>query len=175
MFARDGGYDVAIQVDGDGQHDPREIIDLLEALRTTGAEIVIGSRYIEDRGYITPWPRRIGIVILAGLISLIVGQRMTDPTSGFRAWNRRAIFFCAEDYPFDYPEPESVVILKRCGFDVREIPVTMNPRYGGQSSITPLRSAYYMIKVIMAIFIGLLRERPRVAGEVHRAQKRHTP
>lgn len=166
LFARDRNYDVAIQVDGDGQHNPAEIADLLRALDEGDGDILIGSRYLEDRGYITPPMRRIGIVILARIISAITGQHFTDPTSGFRALNRRAIYFCANDYPFDYPEPESVVLFRRAGLRVREIPVTMNPRYGGQSSITPLRSAYYMIKVIMAIMIGLLRQRPQAPREV---------
>ena len=171
MFARDKNYDVAVQVDGDGQHDPREIAQLVEALLGSEADIVIGSRYIEDRGYVTPWQRRIGIVILAAIVSGIIRQRITDPTSGFRAISRRAIHFCAQDYPFDYPEPEAVVLFKRANLKVREIPVTMNPRYGGQSSITPLRSAYYMVKVIMAIAIGLLRKRPNAAGEVEVVRK----
>lgn len=166
MYAHDFHYDVAVQVDGDGQHDPSEIQALVDALQETEADVVVGSRYLEDRGYITPWQRRIGIVMLASLISVIVRQRITDPTSGFRAMSRRAIYFCSSDYPFDYPEPEAIVVLKRAGLVVREIPVTMNPRYGGQSSITPLRSAYYMVKVIMAIIIGLLRERPRAIGEI---------
>ncbi len=166
MYAHDRHYDIAVQVDGDGQHDPSEIQVLLNALQETGADVVVGSRYLEDRGYITPWQRRIGIVMLSALISLVIGQRITDPTSGFRAMNRRAIFFCSSDYPFDYPEPEAVVVLKRAGLAIGETPVTMNPRYGGQSSITPLRSAYYMVKVIMAILIGLFRERPRAIGEI---------
>jgi hypothetical protein len=170
IFARNKGYDVAVQVDGDGQHDPQEIPLLVEELNRTSADVVVGSRYIEDRGYITPTIRRLGIVILAGIISLIIRQRITDPTSGFRASNRRAIHFCAEEYPFDYPEPEAVVTLTRAGLKVREVPVTMKPRYGGKSSITPFRSGYYMIKVIMAILISLLRKNSRIVGEVHRGQ-----
>ena len=166
LYARDCRYDVAVQVDGDGQHNPTEISDLLTALDEGDADVIIGSRYLEDRGYITPALRRAGIIFLARVISLITGQAFTDPTSGFRAINRRAIAFCAEDYPFDYPEPEAVVLFRRAGLRVREIPVTMNPRYGGQSSITPLRSIYYMVKVVMAILIGLLRQRPRATGEV---------
>jgi glycosyltransferase involved in cell wall biosynthesis len=168
MYARDNGYAVAVQVDGDGQHDPTEIPELLAVLEGGEFDVVIGSRYIEDRGYITPAVRRLGIVILAGVISLITRQRFSDPTSGFRASNRAAIRFCAEDYPFDYPEPESVVLFRRAGLRVREIPATMNPRYGGQSSITPIRSGYYMIKVIVAIIVGLLRQRPLLPEE-HRA------
>lgn len=162
LYAWRHGYDLAIQVDGDGQHDPKEIRELIQHLKADGSDVIIGSRYIEDRGYITPWPRRIGIIILSAIISMIVRQRITDPTSGFRIINKRTIEFCAKDYPFDYPEPESIVIFKRSRLKVKEIPVTMNPRYGGQSSITPFRSLYYMIKVILAIIITLLRERPDV-------------
>jgi glycosyltransferase involved in cell wall biosynthesis len=167
MYARNNGYDIAVQVDGDGQHDTQEIPEIVGQLLSSDADVVIGSRYIEDRGYITPWPRRIGIIILSEIISLLVRKRITDPTSGFRALNRRTIHFCAHDYPFDYPEPESVVLFKQAGIKVLEIPVTMNPRYGGQSSITPLRSGYYMIKVILAILIGLLREAPPTVEEEH--------
>jgi glycosyltransferase involved in cell wall biosynthesis len=169
MYARNNEYNIAIQVDGDGQHDPQEIPEIVARLAASDADVVIGARYIEDRGYITPWPRRIGIIILSAIISLIVRKRITDPTSGFRALNRRTIQFCAHDYPFDYPEPESVVLFKQAGIKVLEIPVTMNPRYGGQSSITPLRSGYYMIKVILAILIGLLREVPANRREDHYA------
>lgn len=163
LFAQERGFDVAVQVDGDGQHDAAEIPELLAALQEDDADVVIGSRYIEDRGYVTPKLRRLGIVILATAISAINRQRITDPTSGFRALNRRAITFSATEYPFDYPEPESCVTFVRAGLRLREIPVTMNPRYGGESSITPLRSAYYMIKVLTAITIGLLRARPRLS------------
>jgi len=171
MFAHERGYDYAVQVDGDGQHDPDEIPELLAVIQSGEADVVVGSRYIEDRGYITPRVRRLGIVILANLISLIVRQRFTDPTSGFRVLNRRAFYFCANDYPFDYPEPESIVTFWRAGIRMCEIPVTMNPRYGGQSSITPLRSGYYMVKVIMSIVINLLRQRPKVVGEVSHVQQ----
>ena len=159
-FAAEMGYDIAVQVDGDGQHNPAEITEIVAPLLAGQADVVIGSRYIEDRGYITPFLRRMGIFVLASIVSLIIRQRVTDTTSGFRAVNRRGIEFCAREYPRDYPEPESVVLFRRAGFRVREIPVTMNPRYGGQSSITPMRSFYYMVKVLLAIFIGLLRRVP---------------
>jgi glycosyltransferase involved in cell wall biosynthesis len=160
IFAAEMGYDIAVQVDGDGQHNPAEITEIVAPLLAGQADVVIGSRYIEDRGYITPFLRRMGIFVLASIVSLIIHQRVTDATSGFRAVNRRVIEFCAREYPHDYPEPESVVLFRRAGFRVREIPVTMNPRYGGQSSITPKRSFYYMVKVLLAIFIGLLRRVP---------------
>jgi glycosyltransferase involved in cell wall biosynthesis len=161
MYAARNGYEVAVQNDGDGQHSANEITALLDELLKGEADVVIGSRFIEDRGYNTPRMRRIGIVILASIISLLIRQRITDPTSGFRASNRRAINLCARFYPHDYPEPEAVVMLHRAGLRIREIPATMKPRLGGQSSITPLRSAYYMMKVILAILIGMLR-RPAV-------------
>jgi glycosyltransferase involved in cell wall biosynthesis len=161
-YAERFGYDVVVRNDGDGQHDPAEIPQLLEAMERAGADVVIGSRYLEARGYVTPRLRKAGIVILARVIGLVSGWRCTDPTSGFRAFNHRAIRLCAALYPHDYPEPESVVLFVRAGLRVREIPVTMNPRWGGQSSIRLLDSAYYMIKVLLAIFVGLLREAPRL-------------
>lgn len=157
IFAARNGYQVAVQNDGDGQHDPSEIPTLVGDLMQSGADLVIGSRYIEDRGYITPAARRFGIILLARVISLVTRQHFTDPTSGFRAFNRRTIRLCARFYPHDYPEPESVVLLHLAGLRLREIPVTMNPRYGGTSSITPLKSGLYMIKVLLAILIDLLR------------------
>ena len=164
LFARDGNYDYAVQVDGDGQHDPKEMGEILKPVLAGEADVVAGARYIEDRGYITPWLRRVGIVILATLISLIVKRRVTDPTSGFRASNRRSITYCAASYPADYPEPESVVEFARAGLNMKEVPVTMNPRYGGQSSITPIRSMNYMAKVVVAIMINLIR-RPQKAEQ----------
>lgn len=157
LYAQQHRYAVTVQNDGDGQHDPAEIPGLVAALIDGDADLVIGSRYIEDRGYITPRARRIGIVILARVVSWVTRTRFTDPTSGFRASNARTIAVCAREYPHDYPEPEAVPMLYRAGLRLREIPVTMNPRYGGQSSITPLKSGVYMAKVIMAIGIGLLR------------------
>ncbi|NDJ60840.1 MAG: glycosyltransferase family 2 protein [Chloroflexi bacterium] len=158
VYAVRWGYEVAIQNDGDGQHPAEEIPRLIEVLQSTDADLVIGSRYIEDRGYQTPRSRRFGIWILAQLIHAITGLRCTDPTSGFRASNWRALQVCARTYPYDYPEPEAIVMMHRAGLRVHEIPVTMRQRLGGTSSITPLRSAYYMIKVILAIFITLLRK-----------------
>jgi glycosyltransferase involved in cell wall biosynthesis len=162
MFADLNGYEIAIRNDGDGQHAARDIPAMIQALNESDVDMVIGSRYLEDRGYTGTPLRRFGSMILAGLISSIIRQRITDPTSGFLVCNRRAIKLCAQVYPHDYPEPESIVILHRAGLKLKEIPVTMKPRQGGQSSITPLRSAYYMVKVILAILIGLLRPAPIV-------------
>jgi len=159
-FASRFGYRVVVRNDGDGQHNPSEIPLLLEALEGGGADVVIGSRYREPSGYVTPLLRRMGIRCLAAVLSLVCRQRFTDPTSGFRAFNRRAIEICSRFYPEDYPEPESLVLLIRAGLKVREIPVSMNPRYGGQSSIRTIDSVSYMARVLLAIFIGLLRAAP---------------
>lgn len=160
LYADREGYDVVVRSDGDGQHTPEDITRLLCALGEHNADVVIGSRYIEQRGYNGSAARRAGSLILARLISTIVGHRITDPTSGFTASNRRAIHLCARAYPHDYPEPEAIVTLHRAGLRIVEIPVTMHPRQGGRSSITSLRSAYYMAKVTLAILIGLLRAAP---------------
>jgi glycosyltransferase involved in cell wall biosynthesis len=157
QFADKQGYEVVVRNDGDGQHDAAEITRMLAVLANSEADIVIGSRYIENRGYIGSPMRRVGSLILANLISVIVRQRVTDPTSGFIVCNRQAILACALLYPHDYPEPESIVLLHRAGIRMREMPVTMQPRIAGQSSITALRSAYYMLKVILAILVDLLR------------------
>jgi glycosyltransferase involved in cell wall biosynthesis len=157
QFAEKQGYEIVVRNDGDGQHDAAEITRMLAALVASEADIIIGSRYLENRGYIGSPMRRLGSLILSNLISVIVKQHITDPTSGFIVCNRHAIQMCAELYPHDYPEPESIVLLYRAGIRMREMPVTMQPRIAGQSSITMLRSIYYMIKVILAILVDLLR------------------
>jgi glycosyltransferase involved in cell wall biosynthesis len=157
MFADQYGYEIVVRVDGDGQHPIEDIPRLLGGLEQQHVDLIIGSRYIEDRGYSGSMARRAGSLILANLVSAITGKRFTDPTSGFTAANRRTIKLCAQVYPHDYPEPEALVILHRAGLQICEIPVAMKPRQGGRSSITTLRSGYYMIKVILAILIGLLR------------------
>jgi glycosyltransferase involved in cell wall biosynthesis len=162
MFADQYNYEVVVRIDGDGQHPSDDIPRLLLALNEGDADLIVGSRYIEDRGYSGSTARRAGSLILARLISAIIGHRVTDPTSGFTAANRRTIKLCAQVYPHDYPEPEAIVILHRAGLRIREIPVAMKPRQGGRSSITSLRSGYYMLKVILAILIGLLRPAPMI-------------
>ncbi len=164
LFADMQGYEIAIRSDGDGQHAARDIPMLLAELEKGEADLIIGSRYLEKGGYVASTARRAGSLILANLISGIIRQRMTDPTSGFIVCNRRAIKSCAQVYPHDYPEPESIVILHRAGIRLREVPVKMEARMAGQSSITALRSIYYMIKVILAILIGLLRPAPVIDG-----------
>ena len=156
-FAAEKGYDFALQVDADGQHDPKEIPLLLNPVLEGKADIVIGSRYLSETGYRSPVMRRIGSWVFSLAVSAIVGKRITDTTSGFRAANQRVIRFYAERYPQDYPEVEAVVMLHRAGLKFMEVPVQMQPRVGGDSSISSLKAVYYMIKVPLAIFIGLFR------------------
>ncbi len=161
QFARAHDYDIALRNDGDGQHAPANNAALLGRLAAGDVDVVIGSRFIEAAGdYGTPPMRRLGGAILARLLTRIIRQRVTDPTSGCAAFNRRAIDLFADAYPHDYPEPEAILMLHRAGLRQVEAPVKMMPRQHGDSSITPLRSVYYMIKVILAILISLLR-RPR--------------
>ena len=159
-YAYEKDYDIAIQVDGDGQHDPREIPKLLRALEEAKVDVVMGSRFIGDSDYKASMMRRVGILVLSKAVSMIVGEKLTDPTSGFRAANRRAIQLFSVNYPQDYPEPEAMVLLHQCRLKMKEIPVKINQRYSGESSITKLRSIYYMVKVLLAIFVDCFKKRP---------------
>jgi glycosyltransferase involved in cell wall biosynthesis len=163
-YALENGYDRLVQIDGDGQHDPGELHKLIEAMDVhRGVDMVCGSRFLTDeRDYVAPISRRTGIHIFAFLLSRIVGQRVTDPTSGFRLYNRRAIALFARDYPHDYPEVEAVLMVHFHRLSMREVPVRMFQRGGGVSSISSGKSVYYMIKVLLAIFVGLVRARPVV-------------
>jgi glycosyltransferase involved in cell wall biosynthesis len=164
-YALDQGYEVAVQVDGDGQHDPRHIHDLLGHLRADpSVNMVTGSRFMtpENGGHRSSISRRLGIRIFGRILSLVVGRPVTDPTSGFRMVERSGIELFARDYPHDYPEVEAVLLLHFHKLRGIEVPVRMRPRTTGVSSINATQSAYYMIKVLLAIFIGLLRARPVV-------------
>jgi len=162
-FALDNGYERMVQVDADGQHVPSEIELLMREMDANpGVDIVCGSRFLTDQGYPAPISRRTGIHIFAFLLSRIVGQHVSDPTSGFRLYNRRGIALFARDYPHDYPEVEAVLMVHFHRLRMREVPVEMLERGGGQSSIGSGKSAYYMVKVLLAIFIGLVRRRPVV-------------
>lgn len=163
MYAQQHGFDIDIQFDGDGQHDAAYLCALVDAIEQ-GADIVIGSRYLEETdGFKSTLMRRMGISWLSTWIRLFRGRTITDPTSGFRACGRRAIELFCSNYPYDYPEPESIVTALGHGLTVREVPVVMHERQGGQSSISPLKGAYYMIKVTLAIAISALSNRPKRA------------
>jgi glycosyltransferase involved in cell wall biosynthesis len=161
-FALENGYDRMIQVDADGQHDPTEVFKLVAVMDGDPAlDMVCGSRFLDrELRYPAPVSRRTGIHIFAFLLSRIVGQRVSDPTSGFRLYNRRAIRLFARDYPHDYPEVEAVLLLHHHRLRMREVPVRMFERGGGVSSISSGKSIEYMLKVLLAIGVGLVRQRP---------------
>jgi glycosyltransferase involved in cell wall biosynthesis len=165
QFALEHGYDVAVQVDGDGQHDAGHIPELLRRLRSVPeVNLVTGSRFLADdgHGYRSSASRRVGIRLFARVLSFFTRRPVTDPTSGFRMTDRRGIELFARDYPHDYPEVEAVLMVHAHRLDSCEVPVRMRARQAGHSSIGSTQSVYYMIKVLLAIFVGLLRTRPDV-------------
>jgi glycosyltransferase involved in cell wall biosynthesis len=162
-YALEHGYRMAVQIDGDGQHDPAELAQLVERLTSDPeVDMVYGSRFLADDGFKSSWTRRVGIRLFASLLSVVTRQRVTDPTSGFRLANRRAIELFARDYPHDYPEVEAILMMHSHRLRTAEVPVKMRERAGGDSSINFLRSGYYMVKVLLAVLIGLARSRPNV-------------
>lgn len=157
LYGCQNGYDVAVQFDGDGQHDASYLNMMAEELERSGSDMVIGSRFIEREGFQSSGLRRIGIRYFSFLIRLMTGKTVTDPTSGMRMVNRDVMKIYAANYPKDYPEPESVVAILRMGRKVLEVPVVMREREEGTSSIGGLKPVYYMIKVTLAIFMERLR------------------
>lgn len=156
-YAVRNGYDMAVQVDGDGQHNPQFLREMAEYLEENALDMVIGSRFIEKKGFQSTGTRRIGIQFFVLLIKVLTGETITDPTSGLRMIGRNVLEIFSEDYPKDYPEPESVVAILRKKMKVKEIPVVMNERTGGVSSISLKKSVYYMIKVTLAMIIERIR------------------
>ena len=159
-YALTHGYELAVRLDGDGQHDPTELPKLIEPVLAGKADIVVGSRFANGRdAYRPPFARRVGIGLFAGVVSMLVGQRVTDTTSGFQALNLKGISLFAADYPHDYPEVEATVMVVKHRLTLLEVPVRMREREHGRSSITALRSLYYVVKVLLALFVGLFRRR----------------
>lgn len=152
-YALNKGYDVAIQFDGDGQHNAEYIKDLVEPIEKGEADLVIGSRFINKEGFQTSTMRRVGINLLGAVLKICGRVKITDATSGFRAASRSVIEFFASNYAQDYPEPESIMAVCVSGFKVKEVPVIMNERTAGVSSISKFKSVYYMFKVTLAIVI----------------------
>jgi glycosyltransferase involved in cell wall biosynthesis len=158
QYALAHGYALAVRLDGDGQHDPAELPKLLGPVERGEADIVTGSRFAgENDGYRPPLARRAGIVWFARLVSLLTRQRVTDTTSGFQALNRKGIALFAGDYPSDYPEVEATLLVLKHRLRLTEVPVQMHERTHGESSITFLRSVYYMLKVTLALFVAMFR------------------
>jgi hypothetical protein len=151
------GFEEVVRIDGDGQHDPRFIPRLLDTLRQSGCEMVIGVRRGAGGGYATTLPRRIGIQCFRLLLRPILGRAVADPTSGFVAVNRRALEVFARSFPLEYPEIETLVVLQRRRFRFVEVPCPVRPRLAGRSTITPLRSFYYVLHVLLGVFVNILR------------------
>jgi hypothetical protein len=164
-YAACHGYDVAIQVDGDGQHRPRDVEKLVNALVGGGADLVVGSRFLESATFVQSFTRMTGIKILSGWIRILCGLKITDCTSGFRAVNRRVIRAYAHWYPEDYPEPEVVLLLHRSKFKVIEVPVRMRRRMYGRSSISLVRGLYYVLKVSVCLLLDMIRQ-PWPSGKI---------
>ncbi|MGD2207298.1 MAG: glycosyltransferase family 2 protein [Anaerolineae bacterium] len=168
-YARDMGYDFTLRLDADGQHDPEDAFRLLSAVMNREADAAIGSRFLgtqwlgKERNYRTSISRALGIKTFAILVSFLVGQPITDPTSGLRCYNRRVIVYLARYHPQDYPEVESVVALHRAGFRLLELPATIYPRVAGTSSISTWKAIYYVFRVLLAALIAALRTLP---GEI---------
>jgi glycosyltransferase involved in cell wall biosynthesis len=164
LWAHAHGYDAAVQMDADGQHDPADLASVVEPLRRGEASLVIGSRFLGDGGYRSTPVRRAGIRYLSWFLRLRCGASVTDPTSGYRAADRDAIAFFARSYPSDYPEPESIAFAVRRGFRVTEVPVRMAGRAHGSSSITAWRTLYYLVKVSLALVLLPARPTPANRG-----------
>ena len=157
-YAFDNGFRLAVRLDGDGQHDASELGKLLEPVLNDEADIAVGSRFLAPSAYRSSAPRRAGITILAKTVTMLVGRKVTDPTSGFQALNRHAIALFAADYPHDIPEVEAVLMTHKHRLRMIEVPVEMRERAGGRSSIGSLFAVYYMVKVLLALFVGLFRK-----------------
>lgn len=158
IYANKYNFDIAIQLDGDGQHNPTYITSLLEPILNGEADAVIGSRFINNLGFQSSFLRRLGIEFLSELIFLICGTRIKDVTSGYRVVNKKGIELFAKEYAQDYPEPEAIVEIVMNNLKIVEVPVEMNERQGGTSSISSWKSLYYIIKVSIAIILK------RIAG-----------
>ncbi len=161
IYARDNGYDIAVQMDGDGQHDPHYLADVCRPVMEDETDMAIGSRFITNEGFQSSFMRRLGINIISTLIRVLTGKKVYDVTSGYRACNRKLIEEFAVRYADDYPEPEAIMQCLLGGHRVREVPVIMVERQGGVSSIRSLKSAYYMIKVCLSIMVDRISTKKR--------------
>jgi hypothetical protein len=160
-YAVERDYSIVVQLDGDGQHMAEEIAVLIEPVRSGRCEMAIGSRFVNGNGdYEGSAARRLATNILSHICGALTGQRITDATSGFRAYGRRALRYLASYYPADYPEPEAIVLLSRRGLSICEVPVRMRARQGGQSSIRGTRTVYYMTKVTLSLLLAAFKEGP---------------
>jgi glycosyltransferase involved in cell wall biosynthesis len=156
-WAVEHGYDVGVQLDADGQHDPAYLAALLAPVRAGGCDVSIGSRYVERSGYRAPVARRLGMVLFSSLVSAVLHQRITDTTSGFRAYDRAVMQVCQHDFPKDFPDAPLLIALARRGFRLREVPVQMRERTAGRSFYTLGKSLYYPYKNLLASVMALIQ------------------
>lgn len=157
QYAFRNGYDIAVQIDGDGQHNPESLPSLIKPIGESQANLVVGSRFLSSGGFKSKFFRRMGIKYFTYLLWIFTGKKITDPTSGFRAMDRKAVALFGEEYPSDYPEVEALISANKKGLTVREVATTMRHRQGGNSSIGILSALYYMAKVTLSISIGFFR------------------
>jgi len=159
-YALDKDYDYVVQMDGDGQHDPGSIEDLLRGVKNGDVDVAIGSRFLSKKKYRTSFPRKIGMKLFGSIASIIMGQKVTDPTSGFQALNKKVIKFYGSDvFPCDYPDADAIIMLHRVGFIIKEIPVIMHYDNRSKSMHRGLGICYYIFKMFLSIFVTLLREK----------------
>ena len=160
QYAQKHHYDIAVQIDGDGQHDPSFLDKIVEPVRRDEADMVIASRFLEGSGgFRSTFSRRMGINFFVHLINALTGVMINDPTSGFRAYNKKMIGLFADYYPHDFPEPEAIVVAQQAGARFIEMPVAMRKREAGSSSIRYFKTLYYMVKVTLAICLHMIRQR----------------
>lgn len=164
MYATENDYDITVQMDGDGQHNPKYLAGVIAPVANGELDMCIGSRFIHKKGFQSSGARRFGINFLSGLIHLLTGAKVKDVTSGFRACNKELTAFYARNYAQDYPEPEAIVSGFLNGFRIGEEPVVMEERMGGQSSISPIKGVYYMVKVSLALVVYRLIARKKKGG-----------
>lgn len=157
------GFDFAVQIDGDGQHPPTELRRLVEPAvgSTPGPDLVVGTRYLDSNGFRSTALRRLGSGWLRLMLRVVARLRVSDPTSGFRLYGKRALELFDETYPYDFPEPESLAVARAAGLKIVEVGVTMRERQGGRSSISGFGSIYYMLKVSLAVALAYVRARGR--------------
>jgi len=163
------GYQYVIRVDGDGQHDAADIPRIFERLRSSGCEMVIGSRFVNGTGEHTSMVRALGSRFFRIVLRPILGKPVHDPTSGFVGVNRNALGVFSRSFPLEYPEIETLVVLQRRRFRFEEVPCRMLPRKSGRSSITPLKSIYYIVHVLLGVFVNVLKYERRVAKQPGRS------
>jgi len=171
-YAFEEGFEYAIRCDGDGQHPPSEIPKLVQGMREKNVDLIIGSRFLKDEGYTSTRFRQCAIAGLSVLLSVICRRRVTDPTSGFQMLNRVLLCFFSRSYPIDYPEPEALALMRRQGYDYAEVPAKFRERTAGQSSISGWGTAYYAVKVFLALLVDRARSvdpklaRANLIGEI---------